>query len=68
MINKVVQFKRESKINELPDDLISISNFAEKYGCSKALIYKLKNKGRIRLYPIGHYKVSENEALRAMGV
>ena len=68
MQNNVLKFKREFKINELPDDLITISNFAEKYGCSKGLIYKLKNKGRIRLYPIGHFKVSEGETLRAMGV
>ena len=68
MYNNVLKFKREFKIAELPDDLISISNFAEKYGCSKSLIYKLKNNGKLRLYPIGHYKVSEYEALRAMGV
>lgn len=68
MINKVVQFKREFKINELPDDLMLISDFAKKYGCSECYLYKLKYKGKLRLYPIGHYRVSESEALRAMGV
>ena len=63
-MSNVLKFKSR----ELPDDLITISNFAEKYGCSKGLIYKLKNKGRIKLYPIGHYKISECETLKAMGV
>ena len=67
-MNKVVQFRREFNITELPDDLMSISDFATLHGCSKSLIYKLKNNGRLKLYPIGHYKVSEYEALKAMGV
>lgn len=65
-MNNVLKFRQRDY--ELPDDLISISNFAQKYGCSKSLIYKLKNKGRIRLYPIGHYKISECETLRVLGV
>ena len=68
MKNNVVQFKRELIIDKLPDDLMTISEFATLHGCSKSLIYKLKNNGRIRLYPIGHFKVSEKEALKAMGV
>ena len=68
MRTNVVQFRHRTEINELPDDLMSISDFATLHGCSKSLIYKLKNNGKLRLYPIGHYKVSELEALRAMGV
>ena len=68
MLNKVIQFKRELNINELPDDLMPVSDFAAKYGCSKSCVYKLNYRGKLKLYPIGHYKVSASEALRAMGV
>ena len=66
MINNVVKFRQS--VRDLPDDLMLISDFAEKYGCDKSFIYKLRDRGRLRLYPIGHFKVSVSEALRAMGV
>ena len=68
MQNNVLKFKREFKINELPDDLMLISEFAQKYSVDKSYIYKLRDRGKLRLFPIGHYRVSEYEALRAMGV
>ncbi len=49
-----------------PDDLMTVRQFAEKRGCSKSYIYKLRDQQKIKLYPRGRLKVSESEALKAM--
>lgn len=66
MQNKIVQFRKQPAL-EIPDDLITINEFATKYGCAKSYIYRLRDKNALKLYKIGYYKVSEAEALRAMG-
>ena len=63
-MNKVVRLWRR----ELPDDLITVSQFAIKHGCSKSYVYKLHNLNRIKFFPCGYNKFSEKEALKAMGV
>lgn len=68
MQNNVLKFKREFKINELPDDLITISNCADIINCSGVHIRNLIKKGKIREYQFGYKKVSLSEALKAMGV
>ena len=63
-MNKIVQFWHR----ELPDDLITVSQFADKHGCSKSYLYKLHNLNKIKFFSCGYNKFSESEALRAMGV
>ncbi len=58
MKNNVINFIKET----IPDDLITISNFAKKYGTSKSYLYKLINKGVIKLYKYGYFKISERQA------
>lgn len=53
---------------ELPDDLITVSQFAIKHRCSKSYVYKLHNQKKIEFFPCGYNKFSEREALEAMGV
>lgn len=63
-MSNVLKFKSK----ELPDDLITVSQFAHKYGCHVTYLYKLRDRGKLRLYRFGYYKLSEREALEAMGV
>lgn len=63
-MSNVLKFKSR----ELPDDLITVSDFIQIHKCSKSYLYKLKNQNKIKFYPIGYYKFSEREALDAMGV
>ena len=63
-MSNVLKFKSR----ELPDDLITVSDFIQLHNCSKSYLYKLKNQNKIKFYPIGYYKFSEKEALEAMGV
>lgn len=65
-MSKVVQLRERNK--ELPDDLITVSQFALKYGCDVSYPYKLRDRGKLRLYHFGYYKLSEKEGLEAMGV
>ena len=68
MRTNVVEFRKAQKIYELPDDLMPIAEFAQKYKCAKSYLYKLHNQNKIKFYPIGRFKVSASEVLRAMGV
>lgn len=65
MINKVLKFEKRS-IVVTPDDLMTVSEFALKHGCSKEYVYKLHYKGLLEFYKRGKNKVSESEALKAM--
>ena len=67
-MNNVLKFRQRGC--ELPDDLVTVSEFIalHKHKCSKSYLYKLKNQNKIKFYPIGYYKFSEREALEAMGV
>jgi hypothetical protein len=40
----------------------------KKYKCDRSYPYKLRDRGKLTLYKIGSYRVSESEALRVMGV
>ncbi len=62
MENNVINFKKEL----IPDDLITVSSFAKKYGTSKSFIYKLIDKSSIRRFKCGYFKISEKEALIAI--
>ena len=58
--NNVISFN----IKDLPDDLMKITDLANKYQCAKSYIYKLINGNKIKKYKIGIVKVSESEFLR----
>lgn len=62
MKNNVISFDRDAT----PKDLMTVKTFAQKWGCDKSYLYKLRDRGKIRLYRRGYLKVSESEALRAM--
>lgn len=64
-MSNVLKFKNKGV---LPDDLMTVSEFIKQHKCSKSYIYKLRNQNKITFYPLGYYKFSESEALRAMGV
>jgi hypothetical protein len=64
-MNNVITLNRKVTI-ETPDDLMVISQFAKKYGCDKSYLYKLRDKGKLKFFKRGYYKVSEKEALMAM--
>lgn len=66
-MSNVVKFKTSS-VESLPDDLMKIGEFVKKYKCDRSYPYKLRDRGKLTLYKIGSYKVSESEALRVMGV
>ena len=71
MKNNVLKFKRKENKMPLPDipsDLIKIADFASKYDCSKSYIYKLTHSGKLRIFKIGNFKISEAETLKALGV
>ena len=63
-MSNVLKFKSR----ELPEDLITVSQFVNKYGCDKSYLYKLRDRGKLRLFKLGYFKFSEKEALEAMGV
>lgn len=65
-MSKVIKFKK-SPVDCLPDDLMKIGEFVKKYKCDRSYPYKLRDRGKLTLYKIGSFKVSESEALRVMG-
>ena len=65
MINKVVQFNRESR-NATPTDLVTVKECAINAQCSKDYIYDLINSGKLKEYKRGYKKVSYSEAIRVM--
>lgn len=52
---------------KIPDDLIKIGEFVKKYGCDRSYPYKLRDRGKLKLYKFGTFKISESEAIRVMG-
>lgn len=64
MLNNVISFN--NSISQIPDDLITISNFAKKYGTSKSYIYKLLYGRKIKRYKFGYLKISEKETIKAL--
>ena len=65
-MNNVISLENKKASIATPDDLMVISQFSKKYGCDKSYIYKLRDKGKLKLHKRGYFKVSEREALRAM--
>lgn len=59
---------RQSSVDSLPDDLMKIGDFVKKYKVDRSYPYKLRDRGKLTLYKIGSFRVSESEALRVMGV
>lgn len=66
-MSNVIKFKT-SPVDSLPDDLMKIGEFVKKYKVDRSYPYKLRDRGKLTLYKIGSFKVSESEALRVMGV
>ena len=64
-MSKVIKFKT-SPVDSLPDDLMTVKEFATTHGCSVDYVYKLNYKGLLHFYKRGKNKVSESEALRVM--
>lgn len=62
MKNNVINFSKEPT----PEDLMTISKFAKKWDCHKSYLYKLRDRGKIKFYPRGYFKVSEKEVIKAM--
>ena len=65
-MSKVIKFKT-SPVDSLPDDLMKIGEFVKKYKVDMSDPYKLRDRGKLTLYKIGSFRVSESEALRVMG-
>lgn len=65
-MKNIVSFENKKASVTSPDDLMVISEFSKKYGCDKSYIYKLRDRGKLKLHKRGYYKVSEREALLAM--
>lgn len=63
MKNNVINLKQDEVT---PDDLITISSFAQKYKMSKSHIYDLINRGLIKRHKWGYFKISEKEACKAV--
>lgn len=66
-MSKVIKFKT-SPVDSLPDDLMKIGEFVKKYKVHRSYPYKLRDRGKLTLYKLGSFRVSESEALRVMGV
>lgn len=65
-MSKVIKLKT-SPVDSFPDDLMKIGEFVKKYKCDRSYPYKLRDRGKLTLYKIGSFRVSESEALRVMG-
>lgn len=65
-MQNVISLENRKASITTPDDLMVISQFSKKYGCDKSYIYKLRDKGKLKLHKRGYFKVSEREALLAM--
>lgn len=68
MKNNVINIQKRTlkELEDLPEDLMTITNFAKKYGTSKSYIYKLIYKGAIKHYKYGYSKISESETNRVI--
>mgnify|MGYP007101919709 CR=1 FL=1 len=65
-MSKVIKFKT-SPVEDYPDDLIKIGEFAKKYKVDRSYPYKLRDRGKLTLYKLGCFKLSESEGLKAIG-
>lgn len=63
-MNNVINFNK-SKI-EIPNDLISIKDFASKYNMKIGYLYKLHRSGKIQRHKRGVWKISESEVLKVL--
>lgn len=61
-MTNVIQLNRKNT----PEDLMSFTEFANKYGTSTSYLYKLVYDGKIQRHKRGYWKISESETLRAM--
>ena len=66
-MSNVIKLK-PSPVDSLPDDLMKIGEFVKKYKVDRSYPYKLRDRGKLTLYKIGSFRVSESEALKVMGV
>lgn len=58
---------RQSSLDCLPDDLMKIGEFVKKYKVDRSYPYKLRDRGKLTLYKLGCFKLSESEGLKAIG-
>ncbi len=65
-MSKVIKFKI-SPVEDYPDDLMKIGEFVKKYKVDRSYPYKLRDRGKLTLYKLGCFKLSESEGLRAIG-
>lgn len=63
-MNNVINLNK-SKI-EIPNDLMTFKDFADKYGTSPSYLYKLYYAGKINRHKRGYWKISEQETLKVM--
>lgn len=63
-MNNVINLNK-SKI-EIPNDLMTFKDFADKYGTSLSYLYKLYYAHKLKRYKRGYWKISEKEVLKAM--
>lgn len=66
MQNNVISFTREKVDFKTPDDLMSFKDFALKHQMKLGYLYKLREKGEIKRYKRGVWKISESEVLKAL--
>jgi len=66
MQNNVINFTRERLEIQTPNDLMSFKDFALKHQMKLGYLYKLREKGAIKRYKRGVWKVSESEVLKAL--
>ena len=65
-MKNVILLENKEASRVTPDDLMTISSLAAKLGCDKSYIYKLRDKGKLKLYKRGYFKASVKEAIKAM--
>lgn len=65
-MQNVIKLENVKSSLATPEDLMTISELANKLGCDKSYIYKLRDRGKLKLYKRGYFKVSEKEAIKAM--
>ena len=65
-MSNVIKFKT-SPVDSLPDDLMKIGEFVKKYKVDRSYPYKLRDRGKLTLYKLGCFKLSESEGLKAIG-
>jgi excisionase family DNA binding protein len=65
-MQNVISLENRKSSLATPEDLMTISELANKLGCDKSYIYKLRDKGKLKLYKRGYLKASEKEVIKAM--